>query len=218
MQTVNKIYLALILSMSVSLYSPIVASKDQPIPEACTTECKTPYGEVLGVGLGNVPAYSNCNAGCVVFSPNKHEGTYTGIKWQCVEYARRWLLVNKGVVYGDVDVAADIWGLDRVTRVKDKVDFKMTSFTNGDKNLPQVGDLLIYAKAYLKTGHVAVISKVDSKSHTVEVIEENFENIKWAGNYARSIPYIERDKKYWLLDAYLLGWKRVTEEVVKAAK
>ena len=39
-----------------------------------------PYGELLGVALGNVPAYSNCNAECVVFDPNKLDSTFTGIR------------------------------------------------------------------------------------------------------------------------------------------
>ena len=198
----------------IALYPPTGYSKEQALPTACTTQCKAPYGEVLGVGLGDVPAYSNCNADCVVFSPNKKAGTYTGIKWQCVEYARRWLLVNKGVVYGDVDIAADIWGLDSVTRVKDKAKFKMSTYPNGNEKQPQVGDLLIYAKAYLKTGHVAVISHIDRKLYTVQVIEQNFNNTKWPDGYARSIPYVEHDKKYWLLDSYLLGWKRVTMQPV----
>ena len=213
----KNIFLATTISLFITLYPPIGFSKEQPLPAACTTQCNAPYGEVLGVGLGNVPAYSNCNAGCVVLSPNKMDGTYTGIKWQCVEYARRWLLVNKGVVYGDVDIAADIWGLDYVTRVKDKTKLKMSTYPNGNEKQPEVGDLLIYAKAYLNTGHAAVIANIDRKLHTVQVIEENYNNTKWANNYARSIPYVEHDNKYWLLDSYLLGWKRVTTQPVNAA-
>ena len=198
-----------IFSLAVALYPSIGFSQEPTISEACTTQCVTPYGEVLGVGLGNVPAYSNCNANCVIFSPNKQAGTYTGIKWQCVEYARRWLLINKGVVYGDVDIAADIWALGTVTRVSDKSNVGMSTYPNGSKTWPEVGDLLIYAKEYLKTGHVAVISKVDKKSHAIQVIEENFNNTKWPGDYARSIPYVENNDKIWLLDSFLLGWKRV---------
>ena len=217
MRYLNNIFAIALIGINIA-YSPTGYSKDKPLPAACTTQCKTPYGEVLGVGLGKVPAYSNCSSGCVVFSPNKKDGTYTGIKWQCVEYARRWLLVNKGVVYGDVDIAADIWGLDYVTRVKDERKFKMSAYPNGNENLPKVGDLLIYAKAYLKTGHVAVISKVDPASKTVQVIEQNYNNTKWAHKYSRSIPYVKNDDKFWLLDAYLLGWKRVTEQQVNAKK
>jgi len=200
------------LSFIVTIYPPAGYTKDKPLPNACTTHCTAPFGEVLGVGMGKVPAYSNCNAGCVVFSPNKKDGTYTGIKWQCVEYARRWLLVNKGVVYGDVDIAADIWGLNYVTRVKDKVKLKMVTYPNGSETGPRIGDLIIYARAYLKTGHVAVISAIDSKSQTIHVLEQNFKNTKWPGNYARSIPYIKQGNKYWLLDSYLLGWKHVTNK------
>lgn len=208
---------AIYVALFIASCSSIDVDKSNVLPDACTSQCVAPYGEVLGVGLGNVPAYSNCNANCVVFSPNLATGTYTGIKWQCVEYARRWLLVNKGVVYGDVDIAADIWALDYVTRVKDKTKLMMSSYVNGNETKPEVGDLLIYAKAYLKTGHVAVVSKIDSESHTIQVVEQNFKNEKWPDGYARRIPYIEQDKKLWLLDSYLLGWKRVTDQPTNMA-
>ena len=205
-----------ILFLFTAIYPLTGISKEKPLPAACTTQCVTSFGKVLGIGLGNVPAYSNCNDKCVYFSPNHQAGTYTGIKWQCVEYARRWLLVNKGVVYGDVDIAADIWGLNYVTRVKDKVKLRMETSANGDDTLPEVGDLLIYAKAYLKTGHVAVVVGIDEDKKTVDVAEENFKNTKWPDGYARRIPYIERDGKFWLLDSYLLGWKHVTKQLLTA--
>ena len=208
----RKNLLLTVFSLYLAQFSLVGTTKDQPLPAACSAQCSAPYGEVLGVGTGNVPAYSNCNANCVVFSPNKLQGTYTGIKWQCVEYARRWLLANKGVVYGDVDIAADIWAIDYVTRVKDQTKLQMLTYPNGNEKPPEVGDLLIYAKAYLKTGHVAVISKIDPKAHTVQVLEQNYNNTKWANDYARSIPYVEQDNKIWLLDSYLLGWKRVTQK------
>ncbi|MCI0506824.1 MAG: CHAP domain-containing protein [Gammaproteobacteria bacterium] len=216
MHRLKNIFFVMTIYIGISLCQPPAFSKERSLPAECTTQCKAPYGEILGVGSGNVPAYSNCNAACVVFSPNKEEGTYTGIQWQCVEYARRWLLVNKGVVYGDVDIAADIWALDYVTRIKDKTELKMSTFPNGSEIRPETGDLLIYAKEYLKTGHVAVISNIDPKSHAVHVIEQNYNNTKWANGYARSIPYVEHDNKFWLLDSYLLGWKRVTNQPVKA--
>jgi hypothetical protein len=196
------------------LQGSVLAGGNEPgkaLPEACRSECVSAYGTVLGVA-GKVPAYSNCSAGCVVFSPNKVDGVYTGIEWQCVEYARRWLLQNKGAVYGDVDVAADIWNkIDRLQRVSDKGDIPLKAYPNGSRQAPAVGDLLIYAKAYLGTGHVAVITGVDLSSHTLKVAEENYLNKKWPGDYARKIDMIFRDGKYWVLDAYVLGWKHATE-------
>jgi len=202
----------LILFLCSLLIAGLVSAKEKPLPAACQTNCTAPFGDVLGIGAGDVPAYSNCNADCVFFSPNKKQGTYTGIKWQCVEYARRWLFRNKGVVYGDVDIAADIWAINYVTRVKDDKKIDMITYPNGNEKAPQIGDLIVYAKAYLKTGHIAVISGIDNKTQQLKVIEQNYNNTKWpADDYARKIPFIKQDNKYWVLDAYILGWKRVVK-------
>lgn len=188
--------------------TPSVTGTADQLPAACRRDCVTPYGQILGTAAGKVAAYSNCNAKCVVFAPNKENDVYTGIRWQCVEFARRWLLDNKGVVYGDVDTAADIWTkIEVVTRVSDGRQFPLQPHLNGSPEPPQVGDLLIYAKEYLNTGHVAVITAVDPKAGFIEVAEQNFLNQPWPADYSRRIVLVDKDNKYWLLDVYLLGWK-----------
>ena len=178
------------------------------LPVACQTGCKSLYGTMLGKSPRGIEAYSNCQSGCVIFEPNNWNGTYTGIKWQCVEYARRWLLVNTGAVYGDVDIAADIWDkIDHLTDVKTKIPIPLETHLNGSTQAPEVGDLLIYAKAFNGTGHVAVITGIDINNGLVEVSEQNFNNESWPDDYARKIMLIIRDGNYWLLDGYLLGWK-----------
>jgi hypothetical protein len=170
----------------------------------------TPFGEWLGVAPGKVPAYSNCNADCVVFSPNKLNGTFTGLKWQCVEFARRWLLVEQGAVFGDVETASDLWGkVQSVIRISDGTRIPLDSYLNGASEPPQVGDLLIYAKEYLDTGHVAVVTKVEAENGLLELGEQNFLNQQWPGNYARQVGLAQRGGRYWVLDAYVLGWKRM---------
>jgi len=184
---------------------------EKPIPEACQTQCVSNYGLVLGKSPSQVEAYSNCNANCVVFQPNHFQKTYTGIKWQCVEYARRWLLVNMGVVYGDVDIAADIWKLSEVTHVSDQSKRSFPGFVNGSTTGIQKGDLLIYGDEYLKTGHVAVVTQVDAKDGFIYVAEQNFLNETWPGDYARKIKLHIENGKHWVLDSYLIGWKRVKQ-------
>jgi len=88
----------------------------------------------------------------------------------------------------------------------------MINFPNGSTTKPLAGDLLVYARAYLKTGHIAVISRVNTKMQTIDVLEENFNNEKWPGNYARRINYSKRHGHYWILDGYLLGWKHITKQ------
>ena len=145
----------------------------------------------------------------MVFSPHHINNTFTGIKWQCVEFARRWLYISKGVVYESIDIAADIWNLDHVNVVKDNSQKLFKSITNGADALPQKGDLLIYSKDYLKTGHIAVVLSIDSQTKIIKVAEQNYLNQIWSADFARAIPYIKHQNQFWLLDQYLLGWKHV---------
>lgn len=197
------------LLFSMPLLAASSADSKGELPQQCSLNCKTGYGSVLGESPAGVIAYSNCNSDCVIFEPNHLNDVYTGIKWQCVEYARRWLLREQGVVYGDVDIAADIWGLQEVNNPTNDQVQKFHSIVNGAPKLPQRGDLLIYGKEFLGTGHVAIVVSVDEKKHTIQVAEQNYANTKWPRNYAREITYIKSDNRVWLLDRYLIGWKRV---------
>ena len=200
--------LLFIVLLAPALDSAFADNADRELPAACQTGCNSPYGRILGKSPRGIEAYSNCQSACVVPEPNNWKGTYTGIKWQCVEYARRWLLVNTGAVYGDVDIAADIWDkIDHLIDVKTKKPLPLETRLNGSTEAPQVGDLLVYAKAFNGTGHVAVITGIDIDNGLVEVSEQNFNNESWPDNYSRKILLIIKDGKYWILDGYLLGWK-----------
>jgi hypothetical protein len=188
--------------------TPQAYAADASLSPNCSTQCSSPYGEILGTTSDGTSAYSNCKSDCVIFEPNKEQGVYSGIKWQCVEFARRWLMHNRGLTFGDVDTAADIWAIDSFTRLSDGSKVAVANQLNGSNALPQKGDLLIYAKEYLGTGHAAVVLEVDRKKRLIRVGEENYQNKKWPANYARSIEFIAKNGRYWLLDAYLLGWKK----------
>ncbi len=206
----SRVLICLLISMlTVNVFADPVPKSVESIPQQCRTSCKTSYGNLLGKSPAGVPAYSNCNSDCVIFEPNYLDEVYTGIKWQCVEYARRWLLNEQGIVFGDVDIAADIWDIADVNNPHSNQTIKFVSVVNGAVTLPQRGDLLIYGKEYLGTGHVSVVVSIDDERHTIQVAEQNFANTKWQQNYAREIAYTNIDNRFWLLDSYLVGWKRV---------
>ncbi len=198
-----------LLALSSSLEGKSIQKIKKPLPEKCSQNCVTPYGKILGETSEGLKAFSNCQSGCVIFEPNHFQSTYTGIKWQCVEFARRWLLAHYGMVYGDVDIAADIWTkIDFLSRVADGKKVKLDSYVNGSTMMPKVGDLLIYAEAFEGTGHVAIVTAVDAKAGELQVGEQNFSNQAWPANYARKISMLKKQGQFWLLDAYILGWKR----------
>ena len=201
------IRLLILLLVPVFFSCAVVADE---LPKECSQNCQITYGAVLGKSVTGIEAYSNCSDQCVNPKPFFIDKTFTGIQWQCVEYARRWLLVNYGVVYGDVDIAADIWQLENVVAPNKEVSKPFDSILNGDKDrFVQRGDLLIYSRAFLGTGHVAVVVKVDANNQRVYLAEQNFSNQPWPGDYARYVSYIIHDGGMWLLDPYLIGWKRV---------
>lgn len=180
------------------------------VPQRCSSGCNSDYGAVLGKTPTGIEAYSNCTSNCVVWSRAEWEGTYTGIKWQCVEFARRWLAIRRGVVYGDVDFAVDIWDeIDHYERLTDGVRIPVRNIVNGSADAPRVGDLLIYARVFRGTGHVAVVTEVDRATGLIEVGEQNYSNIPWNGDSARRVTMIRHGDRYWLLDPYLIGWKRM---------
>ena len=183
------------------------------LPEQCTVNCSNKFGETLGESPSGIVAYSNCNNTCVNPAPQFVNKTFTGIQWQCVEYARRWLLVNNNVVYGDVDIAEDIWNLEYVTNPGTQKKLPFISIVNGD-NSSQLkrGDLLIYSRAFHGTGHVAVVLKVNEQAQTISVGEQNFSNKRWDGDYSRELSYIKKSHQTWVLDPYLIGWKRIISE------
>lgn len=67
------------------------------------------FGVELGVAKGNVPSYSSDYAQVdeAQYPDRRHfrsyvDGIYMGYKWQCVEYARRWLYLTKGQIFNDI--------------------------------------------------------------------------------------------------------------------
>ena len=187
-------------------------SAEDPLPGACSTQCVTPYGELLGRSSVDVPAYSNCSAQCVSQDANQVNDTYTGMEWQCVEYARCWLFRTEGLVFESVDVAADIWdGITYLVDTSSNDKRNLRNLPNGSAESPRRGDLLIWSSEFLDTGHIAVVARVDHEQGYVEVVEQNFLNQKWPGKYARRIPMQQRQGGVWLDDELILGWKRLDD-------
>ena len=92
-----------------------------------------------------------------------------------------------------------------LTHVKTKKKILLNSYLNGSHTSPIKGDLLIYAKAFNNTGHIAVVIGLDKKDKSIIVAEQNYSNDYWKDNYSRKISYIIKNNSYWVLDQYLIG-------------
>jgi hypothetical protein len=132
--------------------------------------------------FNNVYAYSNKSSDFISDESNYHNGHFTGIKWQCVEYARRYLQTVFNVTFSQVESAYEIPNAI-FTRLTDLVHIKPT-ITNTKYTS---NSLIVWAKDYepdTPHGHVAVIVSVDKDG--IYVAEQNYNN----DNHYRYISYI----------------------------
>lgn len=178
-------------------------------PVAVPSSESVPFGEVIGVFDG-VPAYSNGDSAHVSQESNWVEVPssgavrlqYTGIKWQCVEYVRRFWTLKRGVSFGDVDGAEDIFSLPPTSftavqrhREGSFSDLKIEKRRNGDGTNPivlvDVGDLVVWPRqAFMPYGHVAVVVHVTCRTmlEAQQRCEEAWVDIAEQNYDARPLP------------------------------
>jgi CHAP domain len=197
-----------------STVTPANASPNEDFCQATSTnKCITPFGKVLGQNDG-IQAFSNCRSECVKPVPNKipakevgaNEDVFTGITWQCVEYARRWWVLERGISFGSIDTADEIYSLKEAKRIKDGAKINLKQESNASVFAPEVGSLLIYKKLpsnpNLQYGHVAVVVGVNLNKGYIDVAEENYNNKPWVApkEYARRLVVELKDAKYTVYD------------------
>ena len=185
-----------------------------------------PFGTVLGIAPGNVPAYSSdYHTADETEFPNRHsyrsyiDDVYMGQKWQCVEFARRWLYHNYGYVFDDVAMAHDIYRLRSVRVVSDGTALPVRAFRNGSMRQPVPGCLLIWDEGgdFAMTGHVAVITEVHDEY--VRVAEQNVDQHYWEDgrDYSRQLRLrVAGRGEHWiecnLHGTSVLGWIVQTDD------
>jgi hypothetical protein len=170
------------------------------------------YNQVLGIASSNVPAYSNGDDD--YFSAERHfvQGIFTGFKWQCVEYARRWLLIRKTCIFRNIGCASDAWHeLSNIERVTDGKKFPLIAHSNGSAILPKKDSFLIYPRSRaLPFGHIAIITEVGRDY--IRIAEQNYRFHRWSGNYARQIPMAFKHGGYYIKDHYTInGWMEIID-------
>ncbi|OAT25177.1 bifunctional glutathionylspermidine amidase/synthase [Proteus myxofaciens] len=178
-----------------------------------------PFGTLLGYAPGGVAIYSSdyssidkedyaANDSFRSYIGNE----YMGHKWQCVEFARRFLYLHYGTVFTDVGMAYEIFSLRFLRKTIDDDILPFQAFENGCKQSPTVGSLLIWQEGgeFKTTGHVAVITEI--LTDKVRIAEQNVIHTRLpAGQqWTRELPLTVNEEGYFIHDTFdnttLLGW------------
>ena len=100
------------------------------------------------------------------FSP---DGYYYGLKWQCVEYVKRFYYVEKHHRMPDVFGNAKDFFDPFVSQGGLNKQRGLIQYINGGNEKPEPDDILVFTNA--RFGHVAIVTKVTTNS--IEVIQQN---------------------------------------------
>ena len=115
---------------------------------------------------------------------------FSGFKWQCVEYARRWWIAQLDVYLPSIGRACEIWtDLKTVKNLSDKSGayVALVKHESGFTTVrPEINDAIIWKSTESAfVGHIAVVCEVTDSM--VRVAEQNVDNnVLWkGGHYAR---------------------------------
>lgn len=160
-------------------------------------------GDVIDV-FNDVAVYYNGGVDTVTGRHLTKDGYNLGLKYQCVEFVKRYYYeaLNHKMPdsYGH---AKDFFDTtlkdDTINRQRNLV-----QYTNPSSHKPKVNDLLVYKGTLFNTyGHVAIITKVSANN--IEIIQQN------PGPFGTSRAHysLTHDKGLWKLqNDLILGWLR----------
>ena len=191
-------------------------------------QTRAPFGTLLGVAPGGVPVYSsNYDVGAEELDRSDFvsliDDIYMGYKWQCVELARRWLYSQRGLIFEEVGMAYEIFGLTSLRDPRTNKTVPLKSFRNGSRRPPEVGCMIIWDEGgeFERTGHVAIVTQVHEDR--IAIIEQNNRDEVWPDGqtFSREISMREAyDGGTWLRspmkEGTILGWVIQTEDATYA--
>lgn len=185
---------------------------------------------ICGTTLDGVHAYSNGNSQRWDSGKNFEDGLFMGYKWQCVEFARRWLWCTRRLLLQQRNCAYCFAGLQHVYRPRlnegvdperelqaedwapkkmwEKVPVRYVK--QGSLAPPQPGSLIIYPMSFGSPwGHIGVITNVDLTLSEVHVADQNRYFHEWDGKpYSEAFHLEVANGKYYIRDpeSECKGW------------
>ncbi len=154
--------------------------------------------------LNGVVVYYNGSVGNVSGRNTTADGYNLGLRYQCVEFVKRYYYEHLGHKMPDAYGHAKDFFDKSVTDGALNPKRALLQFTNPSASRPQPDDLLIFKGHLLnRYGHVAIVSKVaDDK---IQIIQQNPGP---GGTSRETIPLLQKEGKWQLEHGRIVGWLR----------
>ena len=154
--------------------------------------------------LNGVDVYYNGGVGNVSGRRLTDDGYNLGLKYQCVEFVKRYYYEELNHKMPDsYGHAKDFFNSNLKDGEKNK-QRNLNQFTNPSKSKPQINDLVVYSGTTMnKYGHVSIISNVTENE--IEIIQQN------PGPFGKSREKFDltmENGKWKIKNDRILGWLR----------
>lgn len=122
--------------------------------------------------LNGVFVYYNDNVGNVIGRNTTADGYNLGLKYQCVEFVKRYYYEYLNHKMPDSYGHAKDFFDNSIADGQLNKNHNLTQYTNPSQTKPKVNDLLIFnSTAFNQYGHVAIVSNVTD--NVIEIIQQN---------------------------------------------
>ena len=152
------------------------------------TEYKIGFDNYEIISYSNLEKYKTSNEKYMYI----YDNIYTGVKWECVEFVRRWLIINYKITFEEVESAYNIFMHPYLCfkhlTYGNRVPYEKHHNGSIGNTFPYIGSIIIWDKNKKQPyGHCAIVSNYDN--NYIYVSEQNWDNKKWEQNYSRKIKY-----------------------------
>lgn len=152
------------------------------------------FGREIGDGNG-VKVYDNGSTGWVDKECSIYNKKYMGIKWQCVEFARRYTYIKRGYLIPSNSLtysAKSMW--------KNAAKLGLKTEKNGGGNRPRTNDLVF--STYGDYGHVGVITSAPGSikkpgNYTITITHQNWSTQNNKQSHKTLTLTVKKGKKVW---------------------
>ncbi len=154
--------------------------------------------------LNSVYVYYNGGVDNVTERNTSEDGYNIGLKYQCVEFVKRYYYEHYNHKMPDSYGHAKSFFDEKFADSTLNTTRNLIQFTNPGRSKPCIGDLIVFGgTVFNRYGHVAIISDVTDKQ--IEIIQQN------PGPFAPSRVLFDLDStggKWTIVNDHALGWLR----------
>jgi len=156
--------------------------------------------------FNGVNVYFNGGVNHVLERNETEDGYNIGLKYQCVEFVKRYYLEYYNHKMPDTFGHAKHFFDKSLTQGALNSKRGLKQYWNKKDIKPEVGDIVVYKPTVTNPyGHVAIISEVDLNKMRVEIIQQNPGPFK----PSREVYVLKKDRGWYISNDRILGWLRL---------